>query len=1294
MRQLYKIPILLLLLFIGKNGFGQTYCSPSYPSGCPFSNYITNVNIGTINQSPPGCTVHDYTSFSTLIPAGVSTPISVTSSGYCGVGVAVDLNNDGDFDDAGEILALSNYIANFSVVYALSITIPAATPNGNYRMRVYNRLANSGNGTPQDSPCGVYGYGSFDDYTLIVYHQCATITAVAANPTQICTSGTTSLTCTYTSFSPATVKWYNESGVLVGTGSPFTSPVISSTSTFYAAADNGTCDTPRAPVTVIVIPAVAPPVSVLPTDTTICEGQIVTIQATKGTVSDSVIAKTGTYTLNRTPINGSSAYSATEMIYTSAELNVAGSITDIGFFKKSTNTTFNPGTVSIYMKNTAATAVTNSTSTTGYTLVYAGAWPNVGVAANTWANITLNTPFDYIGGASNLSVLVVKAGTANVVFAPTYRASSSSPTYKSSYYIATTAWSSGVSTMTLDTLRPDIKIKYKVKPSINWSPVTNLFKDLALTQGMNTADTNTTVYAHPNVTITYNAYGNLYGCSSTTGLPSHITVKDTVHVNAYDSICPGQSFVLGTQTMTTAGIYPVSFQAVNFCDSVVYVHLYVRPYITNTAAVTICQGQSYTFNGITYTTSQTGLKDTFSTAACDSIVTLNLTVTPTITATFATIAPFCSGTTAPVLPLTSTNGITGTWSPATVNNTTTGSYIFTPTVGQCSKNDTITITVTPNVTPTFNAIAPICSGSTAPVLPLTSTNGITGTWSPATVSNTATATYTFTPTAGICAIAATLTVTVSPNVTPTFTAVAPICNGSTPPVLPLTSNNGITGTWSPATVSNTTTGTYTFTPTAGLCAVATTLSVTVTPNVISTFTIPAIICDGGTAPVLPATSNNGIAGTWSPATVSNTATGTYTFTPNAGICATSATVTITVTSIVTPTFAVVVPFCKGTTAPLLATTSINGIPGTWSPAVINNLASGAYTFTPAAGVCALAQTINVVVKNPSTHTDAITICANQTPYTWNGIANATTGAVYTTTAANNCDSVVTLNLTVLAPPVTVTIDTSACGFLWYDNQQYDHSTIVRDTAHNFLGCDSFIKISHIVIYPNVPYTKVIDTLGCYVVSFEGQNYRNSRTLIDTFINVHGCDSVRRVVNITVDNFELNLSVTPKDPYKGERIDLVSSSNDPTYYVTSWSPSALFPLQTKKEFTIFANTDNVVLIEGIDENGCIDTAQVSYKVRALNYAVVMPNAFTPNGDGLNDIFAPNFVMNRAYNIKTLKVFNRYGQEVYSKSGGLNGGWDGTQSNGKLADLGTYGYFMEIQFVDGTDLKFKGDVTLIR
>ena len=141
----------------------------------------------------------------------------------------------------------------------------------------------------------------------------------------------------------------------------------------------------------------------------------------------------------------------------------------------------------------------------------------------------------------------------------------------------------------------------------------------------------------------------------------------------------------------------------------------------------------------------------------------------------------------------------------------------------------MTITVNPNIEPTFTQVAPICAGATLSSLPTTSDNGITGTWSPE-LNNLATTTYTFTPTAGSCATTATMTITVNPNIEPSFMQVATICAGATLNSLPTTSDNGIIGTWSPE-LNNLATTTYTFTPTVESCA--TTATMTITVNLVS-----------------------------------------------------------------------------------------------------------------------------------------------------------------------------------------------------------------------------------------------------------------------------------------------------------------------------------------------------------------------------------------------------------------------------------------------------------------------------
>ncbi|MFD0779607.1 PKD-like domain-containing protein [Flavobacterium myungsuense] len=391
-----------------------------------------------------------------------------------------------------------------------------------------------------------------------------------------------------------------------------------------------------------------------------------------------------------------------------------------------------------------------------------------------------------------------------------------------------------------------------------------------------------------------------------------------------------------------------------------------------------------------------------STGSCAISTSISITVNANVAPTFNPVGPICSGATLSALPTTSLNGITGTWSPA-LNNTATTIYTFTPTAGLCATTTTLTIVVNPNVTPTFDAIPATCSGATIPGLPTTSLNGVTGTWSPV-INNTSTTIYTFTPTTGLCATTTPLTITIDSKVTPTFLPVAPICSGGILLPLPLTSTNGITGTWSPA-LNNLATTTYTFIPNAGFCAISTTLVITVNQKVTPTFNAIPPVCLGDTILALPTTSLNGIVGTWSPS-LNNTVTTIYTFTPTSSLCASSTQITITVNLIkTTPTFNSIGSLCFGTNI-TLPPTSINNITGVWSPP-FNPLLTTSYTFTPDSGQCATTtnQTVTIIPLPVATNTTGpLSICSGDktfislfsdipgTTFTWNVVQTNASGA--------------------------------------------------------------------------------------------------------------------------------------------------------------------------------------------------------------------------------------------------------------------------------------------------------------
>ena len=472
-----------------------------------------------------------------------------------------------------------------------------------------------------------------------------------------------------------------------------------------------------------------------------------------------------------------------------------------------------------------------------------------------------------------------------------------------------------------------------------------------------------TVTVNPNITPTFSFGTTLTICENGT-VPTLLTTSDNGITGTWNPA------TVNNQVSATYTFTPDAGQ----CALPTTFDVTVTPNITPTFAfgttLSICENGTVpaltgtSDNGITGTWSpatvsnQASATYTFTPDAgqCALSTTFDVTVTPNITPTFGfgTTLTICENGTVPALTGTSDNGITGTWSPATVNNQASATYTFTPDAGQCALSTTFDVTVTPNITPTFSfgTTLTICENGTVPALTGTSDNGITGTWSPATVSNQASATYTFTPDAGQCALSTTFDVTVTPNITPTFSfgTTLTICENGTVPALTGTSDNGITGTWSPTTVDNQASATYTFTPSAGQCALPTTFDVTVTPNITPTFSFGTTltICENGTVPTLPASSTNGIAGTWNPAIVDNQASAIYTFTPDAGQCALPTTFAVTVNPNITPTFSfgTALTICENETVPTLPASSSNGITGTWSPATVSNQASATYTFTP------------------------------------------------------------------------------------------------------------------------------------------------------------------------------------------------------------------------------------------------------------------------------------------------------------------------------------------------------------
>ncbi len=152
----------------------------------------------------------------------------------------------------------------------------------------------------------------------------------------------------------------------------------------------------------------------------------------------------------------------------------------------------------------------------------------------------------------------------------------------------------------------------------------------------------------------------------------------------------------------------------------------------------------------------------------------------------------------------------------------------------------------------------------------------------------------------------------------------------------------------------------------------------------------------------------------------------------------------------------------------------------------------------------------------------------------------------------------------------------------------------------------------------------------------------------------------------------------------------------------WTPAGTFqcldsfPSTDCLEILTEPTDDITYTITIIDINGCIGEAEIFVDVDN-NRNVYIPNIFSPNGDGTNDLFSV-YVGNGVTNVNFFQVYDRWGEILYDVSNFLPGdnnriGWDGS-FRGKEMNPGVYIYLAEVVFDDGEVLLYRGSITLVR
>ena len=734
---------------------------------------------------------------------------------------------------------------------------------------------------------------------------------------------------------------------------------------------------------------------------------------------------------------------------------------------------------------------------------------------------------------------------------------------------------------------------------------------------------------------------------------------------------------------------------------------------------------------------------------CTGTSSVNVTVNSNPTPVASSNSPVCEGNN---LNLTVTTGSSWHWSgPNSYNSTTqnptisavtpaaSGTYTVTVTnASGCTGTSAVNVTVNSSPTPTAGSNSPICQGST---LNLTVTTGTSWSWTgPNSFSSTtqnpiinaatqaASGTYSVTVTnASGCTAVSTVIVNVNTYITVIASSNSPICQGAN---LNLTANTGTIWSWSGPNsftstsqnpvVSNVTpsvSGTYTVNVTnAQGCSGTATTVVIVNSNPTPAAGSNSSICEGGN---LNLTTNTGNSWLWTGPVNFNSSVQNPTINNTPIAAGGSYTVTVTDAN-----------GCTGT-----ATTVV-----TINPAPVINAQSNP------SGVCygslaTLSATGGASYQWSSGETDSTFIVTPQTSTTYTVTGMNQFGCTNTTQVLLTVYPTLVVNITPAQSSIcqgeTAQITASSTGnnpaYSWDNGSQFALITVspTITTTYNVIATDTHgcngsastvVTVNPIptVDFEGIPlsgcmplkvnFTSLSDPLNSHVWSF-GDNISStivnpehiyttsgSYTVTLTVISGAGCTNAKSKSNY--------IEVYPK-PYASfstssnitDGFESVISFTDHSTGATTWlwnfGDADSTTTDQNPSYTYTQDGSYAVWLYVENQYGCTDSTSRDILIRPLT-TLYVPNAFTPNGDGINDYFGPKGIGIDLDDFE-MYIYDRWGKLIFMTKD-INILWDGKVMGSDLyagEDVYSWVIFLNKQKNSDQHLYRKiGNVTMLR
>jgi len=796
----------------------------------------------------------------------------------------------------------------------------------------------------------------------------------------------------------------------------------------------------------------------------------------------------------------------------------------------------------------------------------------------------------------------------------------------------------------------------------------------------------TLLNANANYTVTYDSAGVAVG-------PINITTDGTgqaiinVGAGTYTNITVTNgtcSFTTAVSIVINGGILEdaaFSYAAASYCqtepDPIPTITGTTGGLFTSTAGITLTAGTGE-IDLSASTPGTYGVLYTTSTSSCKDTMTVYITIDPSEDATFSyTAISYCQTEPDPSPTITGTSGgaftstagiilIAGT-GEIDLSASTPGTYgvLYTTPGPNCQDTLTVSVTITTSEDAAFSYTASnYCTNGSNPTPTVTGTAGGTFTSTPAGLNitagtgeiNLATSTpgtygvlYT-TPSAS-CQDTLTVYVTIDPaeDATFSYTAIS-YCQTEPDPTPTITGTSGgaftstagiilIAGTGE-IDLSASTPGTYgvLYTTPGPNCQDTLTVSVTITTSEDAAFSYTASnYCANGSNPT---------------PIITGTAGGTFTSTPT-GLSITAGTGEINLATSTPGTYGV------------LYTTPSTSCQDTLTVYVTID-ATDAATFNYTSPYC---QTDPNPTPTITGTTGGLFTIDNS------GTINASTGEIDLTASGLGTFNIKYLTSGLCPDSLTISITISACtmpiaGFT------------ASDTAICEGECVTFTDIStgttswSWTFAGGTPATSTdqnpiscFNTVGTYVVEQTVTNSNGTDVATQTIV-VSPMPTVIASPDVSI-NF-------------GESTPLTATGSGGVY---TWSPTDWLSCIVCQS-TIASPEETTTYTVTIDSNGCVATDQVTVIINFENI-VFVPNIFSPNGDGINDIV---YVEGKTVESIDFFIYDRWGEKVFESTNQAVG-WDGSY-RGKPMNKAVFVYYLQATFKDGSTVTKKGDITLMR